>query len=334
MGLAGARAAASLSLTIAVAFATLLVVGGILAGPAIRSCWGDTGRIGACLHNRLEQGGLLPATPEPAQVPVLPAQAPPQIVAEMPPHHSGWIEANATEYEPAPVANAVLSAPSGSIAVDGIAIAPADAAAEARLTAALGDLETTGSVLVPPGPVAVVDLAPPPGQLTTGGSAPLASPPVADVALVERAGQLSAGGEAVAVAPSGDAMLAPLPAVLGASGSSSGSPSLMATAEPLAVVVTPPRPIMALPETGGSIGSGPNSSGEATLEATAKPIAPPTTPAPPSKVTAKPSPIKPGPAATPNPKAIIKFNRRYPDVVVLPKPNSGKASSFSTLQLR
>ena len=95
-----------MSLTIGAAFATLLVAGGILAGPAILDCSSQGGSIGACLRDRLDQSGLI--SPNPPAAPSAP---------EAPARTSGWIEANATEYE-APLPGAVdLRGPPGSIGV-------------------------------------------------------------------------------------------------------------------------------------------------------------------------------------------------------------------------
>lgn len=105
--MAGARAAASLSLTIGVAFATVLIVGGILAGPTILDCSHQPQSFGACLRDRLDHSRLAPVKDEPSQVPVLSsessapsASAPPPSIAENGGHPDGWLDARANEYEP------------------------------------------------------------------------------------------------------------------------------------------------------------------------------------------------------------------------------------------
>src|SRR3569623_1992676 len=72
--LAGARAAASVSLTIGVAFVTLLVAGGILAGPAILDCSHQSGGIGACLRAKEQDAGLLPDVPSSSSAPAVSLQ--------------------------------------------------------------------------------------------------------------------------------------------------------------------------------------------------------------------------------------------------------------------
>ena len=108
--MAGARAAASLSLTIGVAFVTILVMGGILAGPAILDCSHQPQSFGVCLRDHLDHSRLLPVVNEPSQVPVLSSETPaPPVVAPVPEppsrvadtgHPDGWLDARANEYEP------------------------------------------------------------------------------------------------------------------------------------------------------------------------------------------------------------------------------------------
>ncbi len=105
--MAGARAAASLSLTIGVAFVTVLIVGGILAGPTILDCSHQPSRFGACLRDRLDHSRLAPVKDEPSQAPVLSSESAAPSAPESPPSHQadlghpdGWLDARANEYEP------------------------------------------------------------------------------------------------------------------------------------------------------------------------------------------------------------------------------------------
>ena len=105
--MAGARAAASLSLTIGVACVTVLIVGGILAGPTILDCSHQPQSFGACLRDRLDHSRLVPIHSEPSQVPVLSSElpasaapAPPSSIADNSGHPDGWLDARANEYEP------------------------------------------------------------------------------------------------------------------------------------------------------------------------------------------------------------------------------------------
>lgn len=223
------RAATSVSLTIGVAFATLVVVGGILAGPAILDCSHQSGGIGACLRGKVVQSGLLPAAPSSSELPVVSVEvssSAPTIVAETPPRTPGWIEANATEYEAPPPSVAALSPLPGAISGQG--------------SAALGN-----------GSKAVANVAAPSGAMTADGGAAATSDPAAQVALVEPAGRLSAGGTATVVPDPLAATLTPRPGTPAATGSIGGNvaPSAAATLEadltPPAQIV--PEPVMAPP---------------------------------------------------------------------------------------
>lgn len=332
--MAGARAAASLSLTIAVAFATLLVVGGILAGPSILDCARDARHLGACLHGKLEQGGLLPApAPIPVQRPIVPSEPAPPIVAEAP-HSAGWIEANATEYEMPAAPGAELSAAQGLVDAGGLAPSAVELTAEVALAAPLGFIDTKGSLDAGSPTTADVALSTTQGRLDASGSLPAVTGPSAEIALADPAGELVARGEAFATPISADVAVAPMPDRLITSGSTGSVPVLTATAEPVAITPPPapaPPSLMQMPDTIGAATTG------STRTAIAALVAEPAPPAPAKRPIAaqqpKPAP-KPPVSVHPQPKAIIKFDRRYPDVVVLPSPNTGKASSFATLQLR
>ncbi len=113
--MAGARAAASLSLTIGVAFVTVLVMGGILAGPTIIDCSHQPSSFGACLRDHLDHARFGPAPEQPSQVIELPSQTPlttlppPAIPVTQPEidHGEGWLDARANEYAPPRIPDAV-----------------------------------------------------------------------------------------------------------------------------------------------------------------------------------------------------------------------------------
>jgi hypothetical protein len=161
-------AAASINLTIAVAMATLVAVGGILAGPAILDCSKNPGGIGACLRDRLDPPG--PVTP--------PA----------PPFEDGWIDAAANEYEPPAVAPVELESSPANLTVAGlppdppmppeIVVAPA---AELDIASPQPDEEIASvAIAAPPGDLTVVSPEPTPDPITT---AALSQPPAGDIAI-------------------------------------------------------------------------------------------------------------------------------------------------------
>lgn len=279
------RAATSVSLTIGVAFATLVVVGGILAGPAILDCSHQGGGFGACLRTKVVESGLLSKDQSTVEVPVLSSESTlpvvPPAVAEAP-RDSGWIEANAREYEVSPSGAAQLSAVSG------------------RLDAAGAPPRATEAVQVA--------LAAPAGRIAAGGLAPAPVDPVA-AQLSPDAGSLRANGNAVAIADPAGTVHLPVPTgstlITGSIGPTSGraaSAALRAELQPLPMpLVLPPPPL-------------PPASRAAPLRK-----------APQTNVTSP----KSRRVAPP-----IKYDARYPNVIVLPKPNIGENSSFATLEVR
>lgn len=169
------RAATSITATLGVAAATLVAVGGILAGPSILECSKDAAGLGACLRTKVIESGLIPADPKTIEQPDVPA----------PP--TGWIEANANEYEP-PHASPVelagvpmeLAAAEVAQALDPIAPVPVMPAAEFAT-----------AVLVPSAAPVAVDLDGPAAGLTVTGAQPGEMPTI-DVALAGPAGQMTA----------------------------------------------------------------------------------------------------------------------------------------------
>ena len=383
--MAGGRAAASLSLTIGVALATLVVIGGILAGPSIVDCSRQPDGIGACLRGKIQQSRLVSHTPKSARPAVSAEIAPdpdpaPSVAAETGPRNPGWIEANATEYEQGPSGVAVLSGTAGSVLAGGSTSAPAVAgdialappsgqlgaggvvpptgvtANEAALSAPVGDISANGrAVPAVAWRDAGVDLAEPSGLVDAGGASQQSITHSGDVALAEAPGTLIAGGTATAVAePADSALLAPSGAI--DAGGRDGGPSA------LAAEIDPQVPARGVAVVAGDVGLGASGAGSVLLQASAvppmvldvsTPVFVPNTPDPPPVVTKpvaklkpapverkaaevqEPAPVVPKPVAKPKsaPGPVIKYNPRYPNVIVLPPPNTGANSSFATLTL-
>lgn len=130
--MAGSRSAASLSLTIGIAFATLVVATGILAGPAVLDCSQSPSSFGACLRGKVVESGLLPP------------EAAPITSAEPTPRALGWIEANATEFE-APMPDVVqLRAEPGKLHADGALPSVPEISAEVALVEPSVELRADG----------------------------------------------------------------------------------------------------------------------------------------------------------------------------------------------
>ncbi|HEY4201680.1 MAG TPA: hypothetical protein VGM83_14090 [Devosiaceae bacterium] len=114
-----------MSLTIGVAFATVLVVGGILATPSIIDCSHQGGGIGACLREKVQHSGLRPAEISAPSSSLLSSEAPPPPPIAAPvtitpipvvsAHDDGWIDARANEYEPAPPPHPVVDGALGGM---------------------------------------------------------------------------------------------------------------------------------------------------------------------------------------------------------------------------
>ena len=304
--MAGARAATSLSLTIGAAFATLLVVGGILTGPAILDCSHQGASIGACLRGKIVQSGLLPEDQPSAVLPTQAAPATPETSRE-----PGWIEANATEYEGQAPGVARLRAPSGILGADGSAAGSLAAAVE-------------------------IAIAEPPGTIEVDGTASRVSDPAGAAELhADPAGGLTAHGRAEAVIDPAATLLAPLPGAVLATGRDGAATPMSGTTR------ASPR---SAPLATGSIGPTIGRSASAALEASLDPVMPSIMPpvlAPPPPVTpqAAPQPERaPRTMALPRPHRLarppIKYDPHYPNVLVLPPPNTGANSSFATLEVR
>lgn len=190
--MAGSRAAASVSLTIGVAVVTLLVAGGILAGPAILECSHQPGGIGACLRAKVQDAGLLPDTPSSSSAPAVSLQTSTPSAEARP---QGWLEANATEYETSiTTGSAELSPPIGTIGVGGTAVPKPSLQGDVAVAAPIGIISATGRPAPAPDATADVALTQPSGQLSVAGQLPTMSSESANVALAEPQGRLDAAG--------------------------------------------------------------------------------------------------------------------------------------------
>lgn len=156
--------AASVNLTVAAAMATLVVVGAILAGPAILDCSKVPGGFGACLRDRLDPTPVTPPAP---------------------PLEDGWLDANANEYEPPaspPIeleaSTAALSAvelPSAMVAPVEVAVAPP--AADLAIASPAPDAGTVSVALVGPEGTMAVAAAPEPPADPSAAPEPLVPAP-------------------------------------------------------------------------------------------------------------------------------------------------------------
>jgi len=357
--LAVSRTAASLSLTIGVAVATLLVAGGILAGPSILECGRDGGTFGACLRAKAAGAGLIHA----------PVVADPDKTSSRP---DGWIAADATEYVSPPPATANLTAGAGAVAADGSVASPRGPSGSTAMARAPGALTATAgpspvssptdiALAAPPSPAgqgaaitagpagASADLLGPPGSVIVTGAVPLAPLAKAEATVAAMPGVLTTEG-AIAPAPPVPARSAMI-AAPGAVDATSAAPS------------SPPQAVAALSPVLGEIsaaGDVPSTPPTAQVDLLAPPPLP--VPAPtlkaelptlssieqvaPRPVELVPSVIVPAVKAPPRraasivekPKPFVrpvpKYNPRYPNVIVLPPPNTGADSSITTLELR
>ena len=279
--MAGARAAASLSLTIAVACATLLVVGGILVGPTILECSQKPGSVMACVDEKFArwqgsseaQSSLVPQIASSSSSVALSA---PLFVEGA--NKPGWIDARATEFE-SPHAS-VVEAPKSS----------AERASSAASMAA-----------------SVLD--------DRASEAPAGTGPAVDVADVDPLTPLARIPQALLttsmIAPQRPwASLDPKPQVRPAPSLASAPPITGSISpSPLDTIVEPP------PMPRPAIEAAPPA-----VELTPSPQSSPL-PAPPEKLATVKRPKPP----------TFRNDPRFPNVVVLPPPNSGSGSSFVVL---
>ena len=329
--MAGANAATSLSLTISVAVATLVVVTGILAGPTILDCARDGSKFGACLRDRVADSGLIAPEGETIEKPELVSETPPPLppLVEEPPPPAGWIEANANEYAPRDPASVVLVAPKGALKLAGeagvtpppvvdvalvrrdgdisatVPEASATAPATAAITARAGDISATGRVTGPAALTVDVALAAPAGTLDASVGVPDA-PDAALAEIVARTGDLSAAGNAA-------------PEVTGSTEVALAGPTGDLSATGLAPMPVVPLPPVLLGPRGTVSAVGVGDTG-VSLEASVSP----------SRVVAPARTSRLPPIA---PRAVNGFDPQFPDVLVLPPPITGEESSFRTLQL-
>jgi hypothetical protein len=291
--LAGHRATNSVYATLGVAAATLIVAGGILAGPSILECSRDAKGFGACLREKVAESGLIAPGDESVEKPDVVADISSEPSIPVPP--TGWMEANANEYEP-PLSGSIdlAGTPADIAAVEvvpsveapvEVAIAPAAELSTAALepdagtaVVALGGPELDpiaegGTSSEPPAPTRVA-LVGPDGQITA--VVPILDAPIGGAAVLAQPGGLQA--KAAPTEPAADAAIVPKPIV---------PPGTVTVVDP---VPSEPAPV------------------ELTAEASVEP------------------------APVPEP-VVIQFNPQYPNVIVLPPPTVGDNSSFRSLQL-
>lgn len=177
--------------TLGAAAATLLVVGGILAGPSLIECSRDADGFGSCLREKVAESGLI--APETESV------TKPEIVSDIssePPLPTDWMEVNANEYEP-PIGPTVdLDGSSAELAV-----APMAPGGPLPIEVALAPAAELSAVsLAPVSDIASVSLGGPQLSLAAETATFSASDEPAQVALVGPEGQIGATSP-VLVAP-------------------------------------------------------------------------------------------------------------------------------------
>ena len=175
-----------MSATIGVAVATLLVAGGIVAGPSILECSSDSNGFGTCFRDKLAAAGLL--APEAAPT------GPPGIVADAPgepppaPAPAGWMQAAANEYEAPAGAPVELSGPAAGIAA--IAAAP-EAAPPPMVVAVVPPMELAVAAPAPAAAAATVTLEGAEPGLAAGSSSSSGPAAPAEVALAGPPGKVA-----------------------------------------------------------------------------------------------------------------------------------------------
>ncbi len=224
--LAGHRASNSVYATLGVAAATLLVVGGILAGPSILECSRDADGFGACLRDKVAESGLIAPDDERIEKPDVVADISSEPSAPPPP--TGWMEANANELEPpvavpvdlagtpvdlaaievvpeAEVPVEVAVAPAAELAT--AALAPSDEPASVQLAGPELSVVAEGALSSEPSEPAQVALTGPEGAIVAAG--PALHAPVEAAAVLTQPAELSA--EATPSEPEADATVTPEP---------------------------------------------------------------------------------------------------------------------------
>jgi hypothetical protein len=221
-----ARAAASVYATLGVAAATLVAVGGILAGPTLLECSTNPDGFGACLRDKMAEGGLIGPDVERAEKPDLIADI--SSEPSVPEPQPGWMEAAANEYEPpvsvpvelagGPAAITAAEIAPEALPLVEIEVAPVSEFATAALVQgaepATVELEGPASGLVAEGassteaPAVEVALVGPEGAVTAV-SPPLATP-LGGTAVLTEPGELAPGAVTVLAPPS----LGPVPVEL------------------------------------------------------------------------------------------------------------------------
>jgi hypothetical protein len=306
--------------------------------PAVAVLSGDSGILAA--H------GLAPTVPK--------AEA---LVALVEP--DGILDATGDAGAIAPDGTVALAGEDGLLAANGTVPTANAPDAQVALAEPQGQLTVGGDAMALTMPDATVALAPPTGIVLATGRAPTNAAAVALVAIADQPGTLDVHGLLPQPPTNADAILRPPKGKLSASMS-----PLVPNAPAVAELTIDAGSVLAL-------GAGSGVTGASALALPSQQPEPPTvigdigpqtstdalatiTPAPSSIELGTPPPIQPsvvligGPtdaapeqpttiidAPKPNPQRsrLVENNPAYPDVLVLPPPNTGEHSSFGTLQL-
>jgi hypothetical protein len=180
------HAALSVSATVGVAIATLMVVGGILAGPAIIECSRDSNGFGACLRDKMAESGLISPDTEGIERPEIVADIP-SAEPSAPETPTGWMEANANEYEPPASAFVDLTGTPADMAAAELAPVP-EVPVEVAVTP---PIELATGIASPEGDTGTVTLDGAELNLVAEGAPSSEAAAPADVALVGPPGEIA-----------------------------------------------------------------------------------------------------------------------------------------------
>jgi hypothetical protein len=225
------------TLTAGIAAATLVIVVGVLAGPAIARCAADGGNVLVCLRGKVVAAGLLPAA-LPSSIEAVDTSSAAPVVAEVrPDHDDGWLQANAAELATPPVAMVSLAPLPGRLEVGGaLSIPRGEVAGSVALAEPAGSLAASGGARtpLPPSSTSLTPML----ALSHGGTAG-GGQGAGDLAVLTASrGAATADGALRAAAPgTATAKLVP-------------TPQATVTAPPPAPIAEPPRraaPVVALP---------------------------------------------------------------------------------------
>lgn len=188
--------------TLGAAAATLVVAGGILAGPAILECSASASGLGACLREKVAETGLVAPDAERAKQPEIVADMPVEPIVPAAP--TGWMEANANEYgAPATAVVDLTGSPSELAAME---VVPS---VEVPLEVAVAPVtELATAALIPQIGTSTVDLGAPDAALMAQGSSSENASEPPQVALVGPEGQIAGAGPDLLAPMAGTTVLA------------------------------------------------------------------------------------------------------------------------------